>query len=267
MRIPGFIKNKYSVAAIILVCLLLADIILHKGMSRVIIPSGFSDNITIARLSPCNQSLVQKEKNWIRAVDNTSLMSALPQNTAGIGFTVYYDSIQNRLEVYQQDAPSLNIDTLLNVYSAKKLHSNIWLKLKNLNAANAGQTLDIITGLRDRYRLFNQVIVESSSAEQLVAFCQRGFFTSYYVPHFNPYQLKENDLKRFIDSIRVELTKYPTSAISGYYFQYPALKKFFPNYPILTWADKSPASIVSYTFNLQLKNDTSIRAILYNYQD
>ncbi len=154
-------------------------------MSRVIIPSGFSDNITIANDLPiCTQSLVQKEKNWIKDVDNPNLMARLPENTAGIGFTVYYDSIQKSLEVYQQDAPSLNVDTLLNVYSIKKMHSNIWFKIKNLNAANAGQMLGLITGLRDQYKLFNQVIVESSSAEQLVAFCQRGFFTSYYVPRF-----------------------------------------------------------------------------------
>ena len=269
MKKFGFITNKYTVSALILLCLLLADIILHKGMSRVIIPSSFTDKIIPVNLPLCDQKLLQKNKHWVKAVDNIELMQKLPGNTAGIECDVYFDISKNHFEVYHDStAPStLDLDSLLAVYFSKKLGANIWFDFKNLNRENSMPSLNEITRLKNKYNLSGQVIVESSSPQFLKTFCDSGYFTSYYVPLFNPYQATENEIIQFADSVRNNLTKYPASAVSGYYFQYPVLKKFFPNYPILTWTDNTSISVVSYVFKRQLENDESIKVILYPFKD
>jgi hypothetical protein len=269
MKKFGFITNKYTVSVLILLCLLLADIILHKGMSRVILPAAFTDKIKPVNLPLCHQPLLQKDKHWVKAVDNIELMQKLPANTAGIECDVYFDIQKNHFEVYHDSArlSTLNLDSLLTVYASKKLNANIWLDFKNLTSDNSIASLNEITRLRNKYKLFNQVIVESHNLQPLKVFCDSGYFTSYYVPFINPYQATENEIVTFTDSIRTNLTKYPTSAVSGYYFQYPVLKKFFPNYPILTWADHASISVVSYVFKHQLEHDESIKVILYPFKD
>ncbi len=269
MKKNGFITNKYTVSVLILICLLVADIILHKGMSRVILPTGFTDKVVPVNLPQCNNPLVQKGKDWIKAVNNISMMQKLPDNTAGFECDVYFDNRKNHFEVYHDSsAPStLNLDSLLSVYYTKKLQANVWLDFKNLSAENSMNSLLEINRLKNKYTLFNQFIIESHNPQFLKAFCDSGYFTSYYVPFFNPYQASENEMIQFAGIVKNNLEKFPTSAISGYYFQYPVLKAFFPDYPILIWAENAPVSIVSYFFKRQLENDESIKVVLSPFRD
>ena len=260
-----FIKNKYSVSVIILLALLGADILLHKGMGRVMIPEDFTEKITPYQLPVCANVLQQKEKDWIKAVNSIELMNSIPENCNGIEADVYFDTSSRSFAVYHDSGAiaTLGADSLLSAYANRKLQANIWLDFKNLAGFNATYALEELNRLRNKYGLKEKIIVESSSAANLKVFCDSGYFTSYYVPFFNPYELEENDQIGFIDSIHHELLKTPASAISGYYFQYPILKKFFPNYPILTWVDRGGASLVSYFFNRQLKNDPNIKVVLF----
>ncbi len=259
------LKNKYSVSAIILLGLLGTDILLHKGMSRVMLAGNFTDKITSFHLPVCENNLLKKEKTWIKAINTTSLMKQLPTTTNGIECDVYFDTKTNCFKVYHDSTALSNlvIDSLLDIYQSQKLDANIWLDFKNLDSVNSGKALIELNRLKIKYQLNNKLIIESSSAKQLKQYCDSGYFTSYYVPYFNPYEVKEEKLIHFIDSIKSNLKMYPTSALSGYYFQYPILKKCFPDYPILTWADRSSASLVSYFFSKQLNNDSMIKVVLF----
>src|SRR5215203_3793181 len=93
-----------------------------------------------------------------------------------------------------------------------------------------------------------------SSPDVWQEFTANEFFTSYYVPFFNPYQLEKKSLDTLINTISVNLAKYEISAVSGYYFQYPFLKKYFVGVPILTWRDKYHFSIVGSMFNARLES-------------
>jgi hypothetical protein len=269
MKKFGLLTNKYTVSVLILLCLLLADLILHKTMSRVIIPTSFSDKIRPVSLPLCDQPLVQKNKHWVSAADNIEMMQNLPVNTAGFSCDVYFDILKDQFDVYPDSTATttLNLDTLLAVYYSRKMTANIWLDFKNLNADNSLPSLKEITRLKNKYKLSNQVIVESGNSRFLKSFCDSGYFTSYAVPFFNPYQSTENEIIQFADSVRNNLLKFPASALSAYYFQYPVLKKFFPNYPILTRADHASISVVYYIFKQQLENEESIKVILYPLED
>jgi hypothetical protein len=269
MRRFRFIKNKYSLSVLILVCCLLVDIVLHKGMSRVIIPEEFTEKIAPVRLPLCQNPLQQKGKEWVKGINTIGMMNGLPADAAGIETDVYFDEVNNCFYVYHDSSArsELNADTLLSAYHGKKLTATIWFDLKNLNPQNKTASLAEINRLKNKYKLSDRLIIQSSDAASLRSFCDSGFFTSYSVPFFNPYRIKEEKLVRCLRKITNDLSLYPASSVSGYYFQYPVLKKFFPNYPILTWSDNSSVSLVAFLFNRHLLHDDMVKVVLFPYKD
>ncbi len=263
-----FIQNKYSVSVIILLALLLTDIILHKGIGRVMLPDNFTSKLVPYTLPVCHSPLINKEKDWVKAVNNIAAIKNITTATNGIEWDVYFDTTKKHFEVYHDSsAPStLPVDSLLEYYVEQKLQANIWFDFKNLSPHNVEASLKELQRLQNLYSLQQKLIIESSSAKELSYFCKSGYFTCYYVPLFNPYELEESALITTIDAIAKNLKQYPASALSGYYFQYPILKKIFPTYPILTWLNRSEASLVSYFFNRQLKNDSMVKVVLYSSQ-
>jgi len=265
----GFITNKYIVSAIILLCLLLTDVILHSGMSRVMIPSSFSKKIKPVSLPVCNGPLLQKNKRWAGPVENTGMLQKVPQNTGGILCDVFFDLNKSRFEIYDDStrASAVSLDSMLAAFRSRDHSRNLWLELKNLDTENVAASLLEMKRLKNNYGLSGSIIVESENPALLKTFCDNGFFTSYLVPFFDPYKATEKELISFADSVRNNLSKYPSSAISGYYFQYPLLKKFFPGYPILTRADNATISVVSFVFRRQLENDESIKGVVFPLED
>ncbi|MEO5943415.1 MAG: hypothetical protein ABIP30_14415 [Ferruginibacter sp.] len=267
MNIKSFLTNKYTLSLVILFACLFVDIILHKGMSRVIIPSSFTDKWTPQNITSCQNTLISSSKKWNKAIDNLTLIQNLPNDAAGFECDVYFDVRSNAFYVYHDSAniSTLELDSLLSVYKKRDLTSSLWLDFKNLSAGNAQASLSKTIELRKKYNLTNKLIVESNNIKYLSSFCDSGFFTSYYTPYFNPYKIKEDDLVKDLALITENLKKYPVSALSGYYFQYPVLKRFFPNFPVLTWTDKSNISLISRYFNSHLENDDQIKVVLYPY--
>jgi hypothetical protein len=267
MNIKNFVTNKYTLSLLILLACLGTDVFLHKGMSRVIIPASFTDKRIPQKFEACNNALISTSKKWEKAIDNTTLMQSLPKETAGLECDVYFDVQLNRFNVYHDSThiSNLALDSLLSVYKNRNLSASVWLDFKNLSAENASASLSRIITLRNKYALTNKLIVESNNIKYLSVFCDSGFFTSYYAPYFNPYEINEQDLIGFIDSMSANLKKYPVSALSGYYFQYPVLEKYFPDFPILTWTNQSNISIISKLFNAHLENNEHIKIVLYPY--
>lgn len=265
MKINRSIINKYTLSLFILLLCLFTDIVLHKGMSRVILPKLFTDKISAQKFSRCAQPLKNNGKKWVKAVNTLQRIKQLNMDAPGFEMDVYFDTVKNYLEVYHDSSEHgyPKIEEILKVYKERKLSSSIWLDFKNLSAENEKKSLNYILLLREEYHLQNKLIIESALPQYLQSFCDSGFFTSYYVPFFNPYQLTENELLQTIDTIAFNLKKYPVAALSGYYFQYPFLKKFFPDYPVLTWSQKSNYSLVSNIFNWLLLYDDRTAIVLY----
>lgn len=265
MKKNSFLLNKYTVTVFILLAYFAVDVLLHKGMARVLFGSSFTDQRKPAAYSRCEQPLLLGGKQWTKAVNTVERIKILPADAAGFEMDVYFDTLKNCLLLYHDSTEysTLRIEAVLNEYKVKKMAASIWLDFKNLSAANQRQSLSYIASLRNIYQLKDRVIVESSYPQYLQSFCDSGFFTSYYTPFFNPYQESESALIQHIDTIAANLQRYPVSALSGYYFQYPLLKKYFPAYPILTWAEQSRGSVLSCYFNKQINADERLKVILY----
>lgn len=265
MKKNKFLLNKYTLSAIILLLCLALDIFLHKGITRVLLPDSFTNKRIPQNFVPCDLPLQVNSKEWIKAVNTLSRIEKIPSETAGIEMDVYFDTIKNTFQVYHDSAfkTELDINSLMEVYKKRNLKASIWLDFKNLSASNEGQSLQYLSTLSKQYNLQNKLIIESSSPQYLQSFCDSGFFTSYYIRFFNPYRIDEKELITQLDTISGVLKKYKVSALSGYYFQYPVLKKYFPNYPILTWTDNSTISLVSKSFNKILMSDEHVKVLLH----
>lgn len=260
-----FTPGKYTWLTIILLFAIAVDVFTHKGLTRALLPSDFTTKHKPVVIAPGRQTLNITGKKWVKAVNTPERMKAIATDAPGIEMDVYFDTVKKQLLVYHDSAAysTTNIEQLLTIYRQQKLTASLWLDFKNLSTGNQQLSLQYISFLRKEYQLENKIIVESSQPALLQEFNRNGFFTSYYVPFFNPYLANDEAIVQYIDTIAANLHQYPTSALSGYYFQYPLLKKFFPAMPVLLWTDKPGISIVANMFNQQLMNDTVVKIVLY----
>ena len=221
----------------------------------MLLPKDFGTNDSPNTVARSQNNLASTNKRWLKAINTPGLMEKIPAATSGIEWDVYFDTTARCFRIFHDSsAISNNTDLiLLNVYERRKLQSCIWFDFKNLRKENSSLALTHLIDVREKYHLQNKMIIESSSPGLLQNFIANGFYTSYYVPFFNPYQLEKNSLDSLINIISSNLNSYRVSAISGYYFQYPFLKKYFPELPILTWIDKSHFSIVGSIFRAKLE--------------
>jgi len=266
----GFLTNKYTLSVFILLAILATDILLHKGMSRVILPKSFtSKRQPQTGLATCEHSLQVNGKVWLKAVNSVDKVRAIDSTANGFEMDIYFDAAKNSFFVYHDSSAisSTNADEIFAVVEQRKMNASIWLDFKNLGEKNKAAALQQLQSLQRKYGLAGRILVESSDPASLRSFCDSGFFTSYYVPFFNPYTQDEDAMVATIDSITSMLKKYPASALSGYYFQLPFLKKFFPVFPLLTWTDDSRISLVNKLFNYQLEKDKDVLIVLHNTEN
>jgi len=253
-------QNKYKIIAFITGLYLLFDVVQHKGQARVLFPRNYNAS-AYATLHPAgNNMLMNRDKNWIKAVNSPERLSLLTADNPGIECDVYFDTTTKTFDVHHDPGKSsgYGLDALLKQYQQKKLQADIWLDIKNLNEGNVDSCLSALIQIRNAYNLQSRILVESGHAGLLKSFCDSGFFTAYYIPFFNPYQINGIQERSWADSIASQISQSKINALSGYYFQTGFLKHYFPRYPVLTWLEKAPCSLVNYLFLRKMKTDTSI---------
>ena len=258
-------QNKYKIMAGLLVLYLVADLVLHKGLVRVMIHKNFPDYTINSSLPKNNNKLINTGKVWVKAVNTMALMNEIDKQSSGLECDVYFDSEKGIFDVHHDEDKSkgLNLDDLLKVYNDRGLHASVWLDFKNLDTGNVKQSFSTLLSLRNKYRLREKVLVESSKAELLMPFGDSGFYTSYYTPLFNPYLAGEDSLKHWVDSLTVVMNRSSVNALSGYYFQYPFLHRYFPKYPLLIWSPNDRFSLVNWCYKWQISNAPEVFIGLY----
>ncbi len=259
-------KYRYKLLFTLIILFVLADIFTHKGLLRFLIPKKFTacNTKTITPLQ-VNQ-IINKNKNWEKAVNTPARMNAVPADAAGLEFDIYYDSLKNIFDVHHDANASVgqNFEDLLIARQSKKLDAAVWIDFKNVNQNNLKNSITLLKTLREKYNLYNKIIVESSYPDLLQLFTKDQFYTSYYVPYFNPYISNDAENKKCCDSISVTISKYPVNALSGYYFQMPFLHQHFPLFPILSWAPNDKWSLINWLYKKKVNADSSAFISLYN---
>lgn len=258
-------QNKYKLMVCIISLYLFTDVWLHKGQARVLFGKTFPAAALQAGSPKSKSAVVIQNKTWTKGVNTHEQLEQLEITARGFECDVYYDTEKKDFDVYHDadKQTGQTLKALLNQYRQKKMTAAIWLDIKNLTAGNATHVLASLLELQKEYGLQNKLLVESGMAGLLTAFSDSGFYTVYYIPMFNPYQVNDTELKSWADSIVSATNAARVNALSGYYFQYPFLQHYFPRYPVLTWAEKKPLSMVNRLFRNKLAGDTSIAIVLY----
>lgn len=253
-------QNKYKLMAFIIGLYLLVDVLQHKGQARVLFPKDFTEVKKEALLPQSKSILINKDKNWKKAVNIKELMNGLNVDDAGFECDVYFDTAARSYNVHHDPDKNIgySLDNLLQLYQQKKLQASIWLDIKNLGDSNALSALQALIELRNKYKLQNKILVESGRADLLTTFSDSSFFTSYYIPFFNPYKISMDAMNSMADSMVSVIGKSKINALSSYYFQCSFLKHYFPQYPALTWVDNSSFSLVNFLFRQKINADQSI---------
>ena len=257
-------QNKYKLMVFIIGLYLLVDVLQHKGQTRVLFPKDFTE-VKHETLQPQSKSiLINQDKNWTKGINTKQRMGELKQAIAGFECDVYFDSSTKSFDVRHDVDKSIgySLNDLLQLYQQKKLQASIWLDIKNLDDSNAVSVLYLLIQLRNKYNLQNKLLVESGRANLLTAFSDSSFFTSYYIPFFNPYKINKAEMNFWADSIASVIRKSKVNALSGYYFQCSFLRYYFPQYPVLTWTDNSSFSLVNFLFQKKMDADKSISIVL-----
>lgn len=258
MRLRRLLLNKYSISALILLLLAGTDVMLHKGMTRVMLPYGFTE-FPVSQVKTCSHSINATHKEWLKGV-NTIRQVRDMESSSGIETDVYFDSVKMEFFVYH-DSSKISTLTLDSLLAHNDKISAAWLDVKNLNESNSAKALAKLNQVQDEVSML--LLVESPDAKALKIFCDNGYATILYSPFFNPYTDSTEWIRQVTASMQEDLGKYPAAAVSGYYFQYPYLKHVFPDYPVVTWSVKHSGSAISYMLNRQLMNDTSVKIVLY----
>jgi hypothetical protein len=253
-------QNKYKLMAFIIGLYLLVDVLQHKGQTRVLFPKDFTEAKHELLLPQSKNILINKDKNWQKGVNTRERMNELDVDKAGFECDIYFDTAARSFDVHHDPDKSIgySLDNLLQLYQQKKMQACIWLDVKNLDDSNAASVLHSLIELRNKYELPNKILVESGRANLLTAFSDSGFFTAYYAPFFNPYKMSKDEINLMADSMALVISKSKINALSGYYFQCSFLIHYFPQYPVLTWTDKSSCSLVNFLFWRKINADKSI---------
>ena len=259
-------KNKYKLLLLVGMILIIVDIFLHKGLVRFLLPKKFP-TYSVENIEPLkNIALLNKNKNWVKAVNTPQKMEAITKETPGMELDIYFDTLKNIFDVHHDPGKSVgvNFENLLQIYKKKNLDASIWIDFKNAHQQNIQPALLLLVQLREKYKLQKKLLVESSNPALLQIFSENQFFTSYYVPFFNPYTSTSLKNKLMVDSMQTLLKKYPVHALSGYYFQMPFLHQYFPHFPILSWAPNDKWSLVNWVYKNKINANSSAFIALYN---
>jgi len=259
-------KNKYKLMPFILIGLYLSvDVAMHKGLTRVLFPKKFHDYKIDNSYPKSKNVLINTNKEWKKAIDTKEQINTVDINASGIECDVYFDTTKKIFDVHHDPDKSigLNFDTLLQLYTNRGLKASIWLDFKDLDEYNCKPAVTELVRLRDKYGLAGKILVESRRPELLAAFTDSGFFTSYYTPMFNPYRFNNDQVNYWVDSLTKAIQNSKVNAISGYYYQYDFLHHYFPNYPLITWADDDKWSFVNWLFKRKAARSKEVFIVLY----
>lgn len=259
------VRNKYKLIAAIIVLLIAVDSYRHKGLIRVMMPKKYPV-YTLGKTFPKNDNrLINTNKNWVKAVNSVERMNNISTKASGLECDIYFDTVKNMFDVHHDidDSRGLNFESLLKAYQNRNLQASLWIDFKNLNEITVKPALEKLIVLRDQYHLEDKILVESGRVDMLEKFSDSGFFTSYYVPLFNPYRMDDDSIKYWVDSLFPVIQRSHVNALSGYYFQYSFLHHYFPAYKILLWAPNDTFSLVSWLFKQKLNSAREVFIALY----
>jgi hypothetical protein len=234
----------------------------YRHSLRMLLPLSLPDMKVNSRT--CHSKTQFSKKVWLHRVNSISRAKIIQEKYKGLEMDVVYDSDKDCFDVHHHKFPSINLcfDELLQNLQDPQQHY-FWLDFKNLESSNRKMALANLKKLSDKYKIKENIIVESSDPVLLSSFTDENFYTSYYLPAFNPFYADADSIKRYVKEIDDNLSRSRVNAISGYYFQYPFMEKYFPEADLLVWhIIEEKTDLFSYLIRERLILNSQIKVVL-----
>jgi len=176
------------------------------------------------------------DRKWLHRVNSIERLKYADSRYTGIEIDVVFDEKNHFFDVYHYPDVSkgLSLDTLIAAMTKPEKHY-YWIDFKNLTNENKLAASQELFRIAIKYNILTNIIVESENPRCLDDFSRLGFYTSYYLPNINPYQISAKELETYIKTIAANLTSNPTNAVSAQEIQYELIKKYLYNFDILLW--------------------------------
>ena len=110
-----------------------------------------------------------------------------------------------------------------------------WLDFKNLTVENAPKVVQLLDSIALKHNgIKSRIIIESNIPKALDILSKQGYYTSYWVPHY------ENNIMGFIKFFirtKPNLIRYRINALSAQQRMLPMLEMFYSNHHFHIWTD------------------------------
>jgi hypothetical protein len=180
------------------------------------------------------------DRVWIHRVNTISKLMDVKDRYKGLEIDIYYDTISTKMEVCHWPDVEPQGLYLENMFDTLQNASNyyFWLDFKNLSMLDnqrCYEALSVIDAITDRYSMDRKnIIIESSSGENLTLFTQNGYLTSYAIPYLtlSPSRFR---ITKWYNEISANLKNNDITFLSGYYEMLPYVNHYFPEHYFLVF--------------------------------
>ncbi len=182
----------------------------------------------------------------------------------GIEIDVVFDSTLMDFDVRHDEITHASSVRLFDIIdSTKSSECMYWIDLKNLKYYNVSSIIAILESYCTiNHGIKDKIVIESSNADQLATVAKAGYFTSYWVPHY------ENTLVgylKFFLRTKPVLLRYRFNALSAQHRMLPILELFYPIHHFHLWTDDMNKIIFLPRLH-DIARNTSVKVILVDYE-
>jgi hypothetical protein len=234
--------------------------------ARLVLPRSFPPVAASASTAPASVSF--PGKRWVHRVNSIERARAVSVRYAGMEIDVHFDSARRCFDVGHEAAESVGlcVDSLIAALAEPRSHY-YWLDFKNLDEANQQPALAELLRLQEEFGLAGLLVVESPSPSLLTAFTEAGLYTSYYLPTLDPRSADDSEISAHVAEVASALGRGKVNAISGYDFQYPVMREYFPHADKLLWENGRPGRLDLFArlHRQRLMRDPRVRVLLVRH--
>lgn len=207
------------------------------------------------------------QKQWRHKVNSTEDLEKYTNLFPGIEFDLVYDSVTNTLQVEHDPDPYTTI--LLDDYWGAIINPEnyyYWLDIKNLTSANVNSVLLILDSATAKYYLKENVICESRNPGALSVLGEYGYYTSYWIPHFNEDCSGDACTYTIKATVEEAFKQYQFNAISCHSYLLSFVNEFLPDYTVHVWTN----GLIGNEDKNEIKaieENSNVKVILTDYEE
>lgn len=205
------------------------------------------------------------QRVWVHRVNSIERAQIVTQRFDGIEIDLVYDPKTSTFDVRHPPVPShrLTLEALIESLEHPAKHY-YWLDIKRLTPEHSAAAAARLGRIAEAFGLTSRILAETTNAESLTPFAERGFRTSLYLPRIDHAKNWQNI--HALENAKRTLVDHPTSGVSQ---ELPMLRRLTPHLgqaPLYTWDRTVEASDPGFEpWAERILSDPRIRVLLVRY--